>query len=156
MTRAVDPAGLLLVKQFEGCRLTAYPDAAGVFTIGWGHVRGVRPGDTCTQAQADDWLLEDLAAKADQVDASTFDVPTGDNEFAAMAALAFNIGTGAFAGSSVLRLHRAGDKAQAADAFLLWDKARVAGALVPVAGLQRRRQAERALYLSPDMPEPAA
>jgi lysozyme len=65
-----------------------------------------------------------------------------------MVPLCFNIGMGNFQSSSVLRFHRARDYTSAGDAFLLWDKARVDGQLVEVAGLLRRRQAEKALYLT--------
>ena len=47
--------GLHLTEQFEGCRLTAYPDQGGVPTIGYGHTFGVALGDTCTQEQAEEW-----------------------------------------------------------------------------------------------------
>ena len=81
---------------------------------------------------------------------STDDVPTGENQFAAMVSLCFNIGSGNFKTSSVLRRHREGDDAAAADAFLLWDKAHVDGELVELDGLLRRREAERTLYLTAD------
>lgn len=148
MTRAVGAAGIALIKRFETCRLEAYQDVAGVWTIGWGHVRGVKSGDTCSQEQADLWLAEDIAAKASAVDTATFDVPTSAAQYDAMAAFAFNVGTAGFACSSVLRLHRLGDIAAAGGGFLLWDKAHVGGVLVEVAGLRARREAERALYLT--------
>jgi len=50
-----------LLHVFESCRLTAYPDAGGIPTIGWGHTAGVKLGDTCTREQADAWLAEDAA-----------------------------------------------------------------------------------------------
>ncbi len=48
------------LKRDEGCRLEAYQDGVGVWTIGYGHTKGVSPGDTCSQAQADLWLDQDL------------------------------------------------------------------------------------------------
>lgn len=52
--------GLSLIKYFEGCRLKAYQDTAEVLTIGYGHTKGVKASDVCTQEQADQWLIEDL------------------------------------------------------------------------------------------------
>lgn len=57
----ISPEGVALVQEFEKCRLEAYLDTGGVATIGWGHTNGVEMGDTCTQGQADAWLIEDLA-----------------------------------------------------------------------------------------------
>ena len=53
--------GLALIKHFESCKLSAYKDSGGIWTIGWGHTNHVQEGDTCTQEQADQWLIEDLA-----------------------------------------------------------------------------------------------
>jgi lysozyme len=60
--------GLKLIKHFEGCKLLAYRDSAGIWTIGWGHTRNVKQGDTCSQEQADQWLLEDLEEAEKRVD----------------------------------------------------------------------------------------
>ena len=57
--RKIGQAGLELIKQFEGCRLTAYQCAAGVWTIGYGHTAGVKQGQTITQAQAENFLKQD-------------------------------------------------------------------------------------------------
>jgi GH24 family phage-related lysozyme (muramidase) len=56
-----DNAGLTLLKRFEGCRLEAYQDSAGIWTIGYGHIEGVSEGQTVTQAQADAFLCDDAA-----------------------------------------------------------------------------------------------
>ncbi len=50
-----------LIRHFEGCKLMAYQDTGGVWTIGVGHTKDVTPGQVCTQEQADAWLLEDIA-----------------------------------------------------------------------------------------------
>ena len=76
--------------------------------------------------------------------------PTTNNQYAAMVSLCFTIGWVSFKPSSVLRFHVARDYTSAADAFLLWDKSYVNGRLVEVPGLLRRRQAEKALYLTED------
>lgn len=146
MRRSINAAGLALVKQFEGLELTAYRDAAGIWTIGYGHTGGVYKGDMITDAEADYLLAQDLASAEDWIAART-DSPS-DNQFSAMVSLAFNIGNGAFLGSSVRRDHNAADFMSAARAFLLWDKAHVDGTLVTIQGLFTRRMAEMALYLS--------
>jgi lysozyme len=91
-------------------------------------------------------LQQDLADAEASVDHTTSFILTTNNQFAAMVSLCFNIGSGNFKTSSVLRLHRERDYTSAADAFLLWDKAHVNGQLKEVSGLFRRRQTEKALY----------
>jgi lysozyme len=146
--RTINDAGLDLIKHFEGCRLTAYQDVAGIWTIGYGHTAGVSEGLVFTQAQADQALLDDLTDAEAAVDSAVQDVPTTDNQFAAMVSLCYNIGAGNFADSTVLREHRAGRTQQAANAFLLWNKATIDGVLQVVTGLTNRREAERTLYLT--------
>jgi lysozyme len=150
MARQINSAGLNLIASSEGLRLDAYQDVAGIWTIGYGHIGGVESGMTITENQARAFLREDLGQAEAAVDASTSAVATDDNQFAAMVSLCFNIGSGNFRTSSVLTLHRAGNPAAAADAFVLWDKAHVNGELQVVQGLLNRRQRERELYLAPD------
>lgn len=150
MSFVLGPKGLALIKSFEALRLTAYLDQAKIWTIGYGHIKGVVQGMVITEDQADALFVQDSMAKAHFVDEDLFGgAATTQNQFDAMASLTFNIGTGAFATSSVLRFHRAGNYAASAEAFLLWDKAHVDGQLVFDPGLDRRRRAERDLYLSP-------
>jgi lysozyme len=142
------PAGIALIKKFEGCRLEAYQDTVGIWTIGYGDTMNVRPAVRITQQQAEDRLANRLAQEFEPgvIDALQ-GAAVSQPQFDAMISLSWNIGIGAFAKSSVARLHRAGDYAGAADAFRLWNKAggQVLDALV------RRREAERALYLSADV-----
>ena len=149
MTRRTNDAGVQLIGQWEGCKLTAYPDVKGVWTIGFGHTRGVTEGMEITQEQADALLRADLQAAEAVVDHATGGSQTTDNQFAAMVALCFNIGGAAYLGSTVLREHLAGHPMKAADAFMLWNKARIDGVLTVVPGLTNRRNAERTLYLAP-------
>lgn len=148
MTRLINPAGLAIIKEFEGFRAAAYLDIPGIWTIGYGHTRGVAPTDVISEAQGEIFLKQDLAAAEDGVNSLLGQFVTTDNEFSAMVPLAFNIGLPAFHSSSVLRDHLANRKSSASRAFLMWDKAHVDGQLVDVPGLYRRRQAERALYLT--------
>ena len=146
---AIPRPAVALIAEAEGCRLRAYKCPAGVWTIGWGHTQGVRPGQTCTDEDADRWLCEDIGQAAAQVAALCTEHPEL-NQLGAMVSLAFNIGPGAFAKSTVLRVHNAGDVQAAARAFGLWNQARVGGVLQPLPGLTARRAAEAALYLKPD------
>jgi GH24 family phage-related lysozyme (muramidase) len=147
MSRSINQAGVELIKGFESCRLKAYQDVRGIWTIGWGHIAGVTEGMVYTQAEADAALLEDLRGAEAAVERGIGAASTTDDQFGAMVSLCYNIGAGAFAGSTVLRQHCAGAHQAAADAFLMWNKATIDGVLKQVAGLTRRRNAERTLYL---------
>jgi lysozyme len=133
--------GLALTKSFEGCRLVAYQDQAGVWTIGYGHTRDVKAGDTCTQEQADKWLLEDIAFAENCVN-SKVKVPLIQSQFDALVDFVFNLGCGAFRSSTLLKFVNKGDFKQASQEFKKWDHA---GGKV-VAGLLKRRQAEEQLF----------
>lgn len=135
---------ITLLKRFEGCRLTAYRDIVGVWTIGWGETLGVKPGMVWTQDYADSRLR--LRAKAFML-ATLKTCPTlaaSPERLAAASSLAYNIGMGAFRASTVCRASRHGEWQRAADAFLLWNKA--GGKAVK--GLTRRREKEREIFLS--------
>lgn len=139
--RSINPAGLALIKEFEGCRLTAYRDAVGIWTIGYGSTGAhVHPGKRITAQEAEALLQDDLERFERAVDEAALRAP--DNQFAAMVALSFNIGIAAFRRSTVLREHNADRCEAAARAFSMWNKA---GGRV-LAGLVRRRAAEADLY----------
>jgi len=141
----INAAGIALIKQFEGCRLTPYADLAGVLTVGWGHTGDdVKAGVPWSQKKADAVFINDVAQRVPAVLAAC-KVEPNENQLAAMVSLAYNIGLGAFKKSTVLRLHNAGNFVGAANAFTMWNKA---GGVVR-AGLTRRRAAEMALYLTP-------
>jgi lysozyme len=144
--RAINAAGLALIERSEGLQLEAYQDVAGIWTIGYGHTRGVYPGMVMTQEQAQQALQDDLLTAEGTVENAVDDAT--DNQFAAMVSLCYNIGAANFRTSTVLRDHRAGSYPAAGDAFLLWNKATIDGVRTPVTGLTNRRTAERALYLA--------
>jgi lysozyme len=146
--RTINQAGLDLIMHFESCRLDAYQDVAGIWTIGYGHTAGVCEGMFLTKAQADQALVADLGVAESTVESAVGGVVTTDNQFAAMVSLCYNIGSGNFDSSTMLREHRAGHLQRAADAFLLWNKATIDGVPQVVVGLTKRREAERTLYLS--------
>lgn len=130
--------GAALTEQFEGCRLTAYQDCRGVWTIGYGHTgTGVYRGLTITQQQAEAFLLQDITWAEAMVN-SHVSIPLNQNEFDALVDFVFNCGAGDFESSTLLKMINANDLAAAALQFERWDKA---GGKV-VAGLLRRRLAE--------------
>jgi len=147
---SVNKATIDLIKAFEGCRLTAYQDIAGIWTIVYGTTAaadlGIVPckGLSITQDRADDLLRLGIDKFAATVDALII-ANVNANEFGACVSLAYNIGPTAFAKSTVLRELNAGNKDKAAAAFQMWNKA---GGVVSK-GLVRRREAERQLFLTP-------
>lgn len=157
MTMKTSAAGAALIKRFEGLRLDAYQDVAGVWTIGYGHTAGFRdgrfgPASTITAAAADALLWEDLVGVEANLNmwASIKGVGLREHEFDALASFVFNVGFAAFERSTAARRLIAGDRPGAAQALTWWDRATVGGEKVVVAGLRRRRQAEKALFLDGD------
>ena len=106
------------IAKHEGCRLKAYRDVVGVWTIGWGETRGVTAGMVWTQEEADRAFCTALVEFSEGVRKLCTN-PASDNELGAMTSLAYNIGLGGFAKSTVLRKHNAGDYQSAARAFAL-------------------------------------
>lgn len=146
----INASGLDVVKHFEGLRTTAYQDAVGVWTIGYGHTSMAGPptvhaGMTITEAEAEVILAQDLDVFERGV-ANALTTTTNADQFSAMVSFAFNVGVGAFRNSTLLKRHNARRFPEAADEFLRWIYGN--GQVLP--GLERRRKAERALYLSED------
>lgn len=139
----INARGLDIVKKSESLRLRAYKDTGGVWTIGYGHTRGVKPGQVCTRAQADRWLVEDVRSAEDDV-RNLVRVDLNDNQFSALVSFVFNIGGDQFRKSTLLKNLNAGDYDLAADEFLRW----VYDNKKTPAGLEVRRQMERALFLT--------
>ena len=140
--------GIALIKQFEGCKLTAYQDSVGVWTIGYGWTQPVdgkpiRAGMTIKQETADRLLKTGLVSYESDV-SRLVKVGLTQGQFDALVSFAYNLGARALSTSTLLRKLNAGDYAGAADEFLRWNKA---GGKV-LNGLTRRREAERALFLS--------
>lgn len=144
--------GLSLIRRFEGFKGVAYLCPAGVPTIGWGTTEGVTMDDvrnkrSVTRDEADQLLMRHLVKYEAAVHRALGDC--NQNEFDACVSLAYNIGTAGFAGSTVAKAHRRGDKLAATRAFGLWNKATVAGKRQALPGLAARRAAEAALYAEP-------
>ena len=152
--RTVGPAGIALVKRWEGCArkradglFAAYPDpgtGADPWTIGWGATGpGIGPGTVWTQAQCDARLEADLARFAAEVSRAIGDAPTTPNQFDAM--VSFHYNTGAIFKATLTKRHIAGDHAAAAAEFGKW----VHAGGRKLTGLVRRRAEEAALYAAP-------
>ena len=150
---AIGPAGLALIKRFEGCArkrsdgtFAAYPDpgtGGEPWTIGWGATgKGIARGTVWTQAECDARLERDLVRFARDVARTLGAAPTTSAQFDAL--VSFHYNTGAIAKATLTKLHCAGRYAEAAQEFGRWVNA--GGKRLP--GLVRRRAAEAALYLS--------
>lgn len=132
-----------LVKASEGCKLTAYKDAVGVLTIGYGSTKGVHRGMTITQQEADDRLYADMD-DAWQEAYALVDVPLTQGMVDGLTSFTFNLGAGNLKKSTLLKKLNAGDADGAADEFAKWSHA---GSQV-LQGLVKRREAERELFLT--------
>ncbi|ENO2101847.1 lysozyme [Enterobacter hormaechei] len=140
--------GIALIKEFEGCKLTAYQDSVGVWTIGYGWTQPVdgkpiRAGMTIKQETAERLLKTGLVSYENDV-SRLVKVRLKQGEFDALVSFTYNLGARSLSTSTLLRKLNAGDYAGAADEFLRWNEA---GGKV-LNGLTRRREAERALFLS--------
>lgn len=140
----ISDRGVELVAKFEGCRLEAYQCAAGVWTIGYGHTAGVKPGDKlASQEEAKALLKDDLKKYGDYVNTSVrkglISFSLNQNQFDALTSFCYNCGNG-----SLQKLVLGRDAATVAEKMLLYNK----GGGKVLAGLTRRREEERALFLS--------
>jgi GH24 family phage-related lysozyme (muramidase) len=143
MAMHISNNGLNIIKHFEGCRLTAYLCPAGVPTIGYGHTAGVKLGMKITQAQADEYLKQDMKIYEDHVNRIVKHKLT-QNQFDALVSFCYNCGAG-----NLQKLVKNRTLQQIADTLPLYNK----GGGKVLAGLVRRRKMERELFLK-DMPKP--
>ena len=143
----ISDKGIALIKSFEGCVLEAYPDpgtGGDPWTIGYGHTGSeIYPGFTITQERADEYLRLDVQRFEQCVEQSLL-VDVNQNQFDALVCFSFNVGCKALSGSTLLKLLNNGDSEAASQQFARWSKA---GGKV-MAGLVRRRDAERQLFLA--------
>ena len=139
------PKGIALIIEFEGLRLKAYQCPGGVWTIGYGHTAGVKPGMVITEAQAEEYLKANLIAFERYLNG--LGLALNQNQFDALVSFIYNVGTGNFSSSTLLRKVRANPQDNSiVDEFLRWVYSK--GRVLP--GLQRRRLAEMKLYFSND------
>jgi GH24 family phage-related lysozyme (muramidase) len=149
----INAAGEALVKGCEGLELTAYYDAVGVLTIGWGHTGSdVYEGMQINEAQAQALFNRDIVYFEDAVN-RLVKVPLNENQFSALVSFVYNIGDGGFADSTALRRLNQGDYAGCCEAMQWWTKGNGGEVL---AGLVTRRKAEVRLFNTPvvDIPIP--
>lgn len=138
--------GLPLIKQFEGCKLTAYRDAVGIPTIGYGETHGVYMGMSITQERADQLLQARYNIVEAQVK-QLLKVPVTNNQLGALVCFTYNVGIGNLAASTLLKELNSGVSPDVvAQQFGRWDQA---GGQV-LSGLVARRAAEAKLFLTPD------
>lgn len=135
------PAGIDLIKRFEGLRLLAYKCPAGIPTIGYGTTRGVKMGQTITPERAEQLLHEDVARLEEYI-TELVQAPITQGQWDALSSFTYNLGPANLERSTLLRLLNAGDYQGAAAEFDRWTRA---GGKI-LTGLVRRRAAERALF----------
>ena len=133
--------GLDLIKHFEGCELEAYKCPAGVWTIGYGHTKGVYEGQTITEEEAEQMLKDELVEYEGYVN-NLVTVGLNQNQFDAMVSWVYNLGGGNLKASTLLKVLNSGNYAGVPEQMLRWNKA---GGKV-LEGLTRRRQAEADLF----------
>lgn len=145
----ISKTGIDLIKEFEGCHLTAYRDEVGVLTIGYGitdsdkSITGttIKSGLRISQATADKWLEEALSKKYLPL-VMKYDTRYNwnQNELDALVSFAYNIG-------SIDQLTANGSRSRATIAAKMLEYVKAGG--VTYNGLVRRRKAERELFLKP-------
>lgn len=135
--------GLVMIKVFEGLRLKAYQDEGGIWTIGYGHIDGVKKGQQCSIEQAEKWLMHDIRIKAETPIKNFIVKPLNNNQYSALVSLVFNCGNAPLKGTLGTYL-LAGNYPEVAEQFLRWKYVNKKESK----GLLRRRKAERALFLT--------
>lgn len=150
----ISQQGLDLIKQFEGLRLKAYRDGAGIWTIGYGTTRyengkKVQPTDVITNHRAEELLRSDCRVFCVAVNAVLSGTSINQNQFDALVSLCYNIGSSAFRGSSVVKNILSGQSELTISAsWVAWNKITVDGKKVVSEGLTNRRIAEIKHYYS--------
>ncbi|ECK7391395.1 lysozyme [Salmonella enterica subsp. enterica] len=134
--------GRAFIRAREGVKLAAYQDGGGVWTIGYGHTRGVKQGQVINHEQADEFLNNDLR-QVESCISERVTVALNQNQFDALVSFVFNVGRQAFSDSTLLKKLNEGNYRAAADQFTRWvyDNDQF------VQGLYNRRVAERDLFL---------
>ena len=144
----ISPEGLALIKKFEGCELEAYQCSAGVWTIGYGHTKGVEEGMTITKDQAEQMLLEELVEYEVAVEGAV-DNQLDQCMFDALVSWTYNLGPTNLNNSTMLKVLNAGEYDEVPAQIKRWNKA---GGKV-LQGLIRRREAEALLFEGKDWSE---
>jgi lysozyme len=133
--------GLSLIKKFEGCELEAYQCSAGVWTIGYGHTKGVTPSDSISQEEAEQMLVDELHEYESYVN-EYVTVALSQNQFDALVSWVYNLGPANLKASTMLKVLNSGEYEDVPAQMKRWNKA---GGKV-LEGLIRRREAEACLF----------
>lgn len=142
---------LNFIKKHEGCRLKAYKDSVGIWTIGYGTIEypngvKVKQGDVITQAEAE-FFLEHNANEKYAAIKGYIKAILNDNQLTAIMSLVYNIGISGFINSTVLKkINNGNTDAEIKAAWLMWNKGRIGGVLKEIPGLTARRKDELDLY----------
>lgn len=144
----INACGLSIIKQYEGLYLKAYRCPSGILTIGYGHTREITENMVISEAAADEMLAHDCDL-TETVLKRLIKVNIGENQFSSLVSFAFNIGTGNFQGSTLLRLLNNGWYDQVPAQMARW----VRSGGVVLNGLTRRRASEGLLWNTPDAPK---
>lgn len=137
----ISQEGIALIKKFEGCELTAYQCSAGVWTIGYGHTKGIEEGMEITQQEAEDMLVEELHEYENYIN-DNVTAPLSQNQFDAMVSWVYNLGPANLKASTLLKVLNAGNYDDVPFQMRRWNKA----GGVTLDGLIRRREAEALLF----------
>ena len=137
----ISEEGISLIKNYEGCRLEAYQDSVGIWTIGYGVIKGVKEGDKINQEEADHLLQEELPEYEGYIN-DMIKVPLEQCQFDALVCWVYNLGPNNLKDSTLLRILNEGDYNGVPEQIKRWNKA---GGTV-LAGLVKRRSAEADLF----------
>lgn len=137
--RAID-----FIAEKEGLRTSAYKDTKGIWTIGYGHTKGVKEGDKITKEQALKFLFDDFFEHAKPL--KYVKIQLSENQKIALSSFIFNVGANAFVNSTLLKKLNTGNITEAAEEFERW----IYEGKRPSKGLLNRRKSEKALFLKPD------
>ena len=140
--------GLELIKSFEGCETTAYQDSVGVWTIGYGHTKGVEEGQTCSIEDAETMLSDEMVEYEGYIN-NMVKVELEQHEFDALVAWVYNLGPTNLGESTMLKVLNDGQFGRVPDEMRRWNRAGGQG----LQGLVRRREAEALLFQGEDWKE---
>jgi lysozyme len=144
----ISEEGLALIKHFEGCptddegNVIAYQDAVDIWTIGYGHTKGVQEGDKWTQEKADFMLWRELEEEYENYIKDYVHVPLNQNQFDALCSWVYNLGPNNLKVSTLLKKLNNGEYDEVPAQIKRWNKA---GGKV-LEGLVRRREAEALMF----------
>tara|TARA_Y100001937_G_scaffold17583_1_gene24309 strand:+ start:1609 stop:2052 length:444 start_codon:yes stop_codon:yes gene_type:complete len=137
----ISKEGISLIKNYEGCRLEAYQDSVGIWTIGYGVIKGVKEGDKINQEEADHLLQEELPEYEGYIN-DMIKVPLEQCQFDALVCWVYNLGPNNLKDSTLLKVINEKNYEDVPEQIKRWNKA---GGVV-LAGLVKRRAAEADLF----------